>query len=202
MTPNLADWRQAAHMAAQRGATEARHLEIYGPALDQMTEKDFKQAVIDDPMLDIAPDFLGFAKTYAHTLDILTSHPGIDTVVDLGCSKGFQAYAFRDAGFRYIGVDITASTIESHESIEMYPSTNIVDFCDNLPAHINPKTTVAIMSAVPGTDRLMQHLRETFSNIIVWYPGHELYATPTAMFNRTPSTQIPHPTAQNQLELN
>ena len=159
MTYNLADWRQAAHMAEQRGATEARHLEIYGPALDQMTKEDFKRAVIDAPMLDIAPDFLGFAKPYAYALDILTSHPGIDTVVDLGCGKGLQAYAFRDAGFRYIGVDITASTIESHASIEMYPSTNIIDFCNNLPAHIDPRTTVAIMSAVPGTDELMGHVR-------------------------------------------
>ncbi|WP_242369428.1 hypothetical protein [Adlercreutzia muris] len=159
MTYNLAAWRQAAHMAAQHGATEARYLEIYGPALDQMTEEDFKRAVIDDPTLDITPDFLGFAKTYAHALDILPSHPGIDTVVDLGCSKGFQAYAFRDAGFAYVGVDLTLNTIESHASIEMYPSTNIIDFCNNLPAHINPRTTVAIMSAVPGTDELMPYVR-------------------------------------------
>lgn len=150
--------------------------------------------------LDIAPDFLGFVKTYAHTLDILTSHPGIDTVVDLGCCKGFQAYAFRDAGFRYIGVDITASTIESHASIEMYPSTNIIDFCNNLPAHIDPRTTVAIMSAVPGADQLMPHLRETFSNIIVQYPYHELYDKPVAIFDRTPIAQALQPTTQNQLE--
>ncbi len=200
MTYNLADWRQAAHAAAKAGATEARYLEIYGPALDQMTDADFKRAIIYGRTLDIAPDFLGFVKTYAHTLDILTSHPGIDTVVDLGCCKGFQAYAFRDAGFRYIGVDITASTIESHASIEMYPSTNIIDFCNNLPAHIDPRTTVAIMSAVPGADQLMPHLRETFSNIIVQYPYHELYDKPVAIFDRTPIAQALQPTTQNQLE--
>lgn len=159
MTYNLADWRQAAHMAAQHGTAEAHYLEIYGPALDQMTDADFKRAIIYDRTLDITPDFMGFAKTYAYALDILTSHPGIDTVVDLGCGKGLQAYAFRDAGFRYIGVDLTLNTIESHASIEMYPSTNIIDFCNNLPAHIDPRTTVAIMSAVPGTDELMGHVR-------------------------------------------
>jgi len=59
--------------------------------------------VLQQPMCDIEPDFLGFIDKYYHLSKIMPLH---FTIIDFGCSYAPQAYYFRKHK-QYIGIDFS-----------------------------------------------------------------------------------------------
>jgi hypothetical protein len=141
------------------------NFEVINSNLLKELPKDQVERVLNQDMVDIEPQFLGFVHIYYHLSQIIPKHW---TIVDLGCAYAPQAYYFRNHK-TYIGVDIG-----QHERFQ-FPNTiiceiSIEEFIQKHLPDLNIYETFAICAYVNDNNECRKH----FENIFTYYPhgGH------------------------------
>ena len=134
--------------------------------VDRLFEKNYRMAA------NLCPSFMGFTEVYRSLLNIVPKH---FIIIDLGCCYAAQCYYFQDYK-TYIGVDVedeerfaTENTIHYEMSIQKFIKEVLPEL------HLNLKECFAICSYVPD-DEATELARQTFPNILVYYPHGGLEA--------------------------
>lgn len=129
--------------------------------VERLFKKNYRMAY------NCCEDFMGFTKVYKSLLPIIPKH---FTIIDLGCCYAPQSYYFKDYK-TYIGVDTleeerfkTENTIHYRMSIQEFIKMELPMLGLDL------KQCFAICSYVPD-DEATKLARETFPNILVYYPS-------------------------------
>jgi hypothetical protein len=116
---------------------------------------------------NLCEEFMGFTRVYKNLLPIIPKH---FTIIDFGCCYGAQCYYFKDYNL-YIGVDTLEEERFKTDNTIHYRMT-IQEFIKmELPMlHLDKTRCFAISSYVPD-DEANQLIRETFPNLMVFYPS-------------------------------
>lgn len=139
---------------------------------DELPADQFNR-VMNQRYVDIAPEFLGFVKTYKLLAELIPRH---FTVVDLGCAYNPQYWYFRNHK-ALISVDGESMEMPTErfmgENNTIYLKT-IGDFMANdLPGlKLDMQETFAIVNYVPNwyKESAGELARKHFSNLYVFYP--------------------------------
>lgn len=133
--------------------------------------EDQVKRVMNQKMVDIEPQFLGFIGTYYYLSKMIPKH---FTVIDLGCSYNPQCFYFTEHK-KYIAVDLSIPP----EKLERFRSDNceifdcsIENYIKNHISGLNLQQCFAICNYVPpwgGDNRKM--VREVFENCYIYYPN-------------------------------
>lgn len=148
-------------------------IESIGMYIDDMLKRyykicDMKQVaeIIKENVCEIDYDFLGFLYQYESLSKLI---PKDWTIVDLGCSSGFQAEYFKTHK-KYIGI-IVDDRLKYQTSNAEYHTMRIKDFLESENfKDLDLSKTFAICNYVP-CEIEVEMARIKFKNIFVYYPG-------------------------------